>query len=101
MVSWSTRGRGGGIWAPGGISSDGRALFIATGNTLGGSTWSDGEAVFRLMPDLRHDERPQDFFAPSDWRTLGERGAGPGGSNPLHLNGSSGSCSAPLLLTLG
>jgi hypothetical protein len=44
VVGWSTRGRGGGIWAPGGISSDGRALFVATGNTLGASTWSDGEA---------------------------------------------------------
>ena len=66
IVSWSTRGRGGGIWAPGGISSDGRALFVATGNTIGTSAWSDGEAVIRLMPDLRHPdlrhgERPQDF----------------------------------------
>src|SRR5262249_8680011 len=27
VVSWGTRGRGGGIWAPGGIASDGRSLF--------------------------------------------------------------------------
>ena len=97
IVSWSTRGRGGGIWAPGGISSDGRALFVATGNTIGASTWSDGEAVFRLMPDLRHEERPQDFFAPSDWQALDERDADLGGSNPLPLDmpstgGSQGAC---------
>jgi len=61
VVSWSTRGRGGGIWAPGGIASDGRSLFVATGNTIGVSTWSDGEAVFRLAPDLRRREQPQDF----------------------------------------
>src|SRR5262249_37644740 len=73
IVSWSTRGRGGGIWAPGGIASDGRSLFIATGNTIGVSTWSDGEAVFRLSPDLRRRDRPADFFAPTDWRTLDSR----------------------------
>jgi hypothetical protein len=101
VVSWSTRGRGGGIWAPGGISSDGRALFAATGNTIGTSTWSDGEAVFRLMPDLRHEERPQDFFAPSDWRALDERDADLGGSNPLPLNVVSGAGSKPLVLALG
>src|SRR5712671_3352861 len=94
IVSWSTRGRGGGIWAPGGISSDGRALFVATGNTFGATTWSDGEAVFRLMPDLRHAERPQDFFAPSDWRALDERDADLGGANPLSLEVGS----KPLLL---
>lgn len=86
IVSWSTRGRGGGIWAPGGISSDGRALFVATGNTLGARGWADGEAVFRLLPDLRHDERPQNFFAPSDWLALDERDADLGGTNPLPLD---------------
>jgi hypothetical protein len=101
IVSWSTRGRGGGIWAPGGISSDRRALFVATGNTVGASTWSDGEAVFRLMPDLRHEERQQDFFAPSDWRALDERDADLGGSNPLPFEAPSSAGSKPFVLALG
>ena len=106
IVSWSTRGRGGGIWAPGGISSDGRALFVATGNTLGASTWSDGEAVFRLMPDLRHpdlrnEERPQDFFAPADWKELDERDADLGGSNPIPFDLSSPTGPKPYVLALG
>src|SRR5271156_6405335 len=106
VVSWSTRGRGGGIWAPGGISSDGHALFVATGNTFGASAWSDGEAVIRLMPDLRHEERPQDFFTPSDWRALDERDADLGGSNPLPFNVSSGNVPSsagpkPLVMALG
>lgn len=101
IVSWSTRGRGGGIWAPGGISSDGRALFVATGNTFGASAWSDGEAVFRLMPDLRHEERPQDFFAPADWKALDERDADLGGSNPLPLNLPSITGPKLLVLALG
>jgi hypothetical protein len=101
IVSWSTRGRGGGIWAPGGISSDGRALYVATGNTFGASTWSDGEAVIRLMPDLRHEERPQNFFAPADWKALDERDADLGGSNPLPLNVPSTAGPKLLVLALG
>jgi len=101
VVSWSTRGRGGGIWAPGGISSDGRALYVATGNTLGVSSWSDGEAVFRLPPELRHEERPQDFFSPANWRALDERDADLGGSNPLPLDLPSPAGPKPLVLALG
>src|SRR5262249_45490139 len=106
IVSWSTRGRGGGIWAPGGISSDGRSLFVATGNTLGVRTWNDGEAVFRLMPNLRHEERRRVFFAPADWLSLDERDADLGGSNPLPLDiplgdAPSGAGLKPLVLALG
>ena len=86
IVSWSTRAPGGGIWAPGGIASDGRSLFVATGNTMDARRWSDGEAVFRLAPDLAHSSRPQDYFAPSDWRALDQRDADLGGTNPLPLN---------------
>ena len=80
---WRTRGRGGGIWAPGGIASDGKSLLVATGNTEGASEWADGEAVFQLSPDLRHSEAPSDFFAPKDWRRLDQRDADLGGTNPL------------------
>ena len=101
VVSWSTRGQGGGIWAPGGIASDGRSLFVATGNTIDVTTWSDGEAVFRLPPDLRRDDSPQSYFAPSDWRTLDDRDADLGGTNPLPLDVPGAGGSAALLLALG
>jgi hypothetical protein len=100
-VSWSTRGRGGGIWAPGGISSDRRSLFVATGNTIRVSAWSDGEAVFRLMPDLRHDESPQNFFAPADWQALDNYDADLGGTNPMPLDVPSAGGPEPLILALG
>src|SRR5262249_28876536 len=87
--------------SPGGISSDGRALFVATGNTLGARAWSDGEAVFKLMPDLHHTERPQDFFAPPDWRALDERDADLGGSNPLPFDAPSPAGLQPVILALG
>jgi hypothetical protein len=101
IVAWSTRGRGGGIWAPGGISSDGRSLFVATGNTLGASTWSDGEAVFRLTPGLRHNDQSKDFFAPSDWRALDARDADLGGTSPLPLEVPSSTGPKPIVLALG
>ncbi|MBV8089797.1 MAG: hypothetical protein JO139_09525 [Alphaproteobacteria bacterium] len=101
LVSWVTRGRGGGIWAPGGIASNERSLFVATGNTIGVSTWSDGEAVFRLAPDLHHDDQPQDFFAPADWRTLDQRDADLGGANPLPLDVPSAGGTQALVLALG
>ncbi len=85
IKSWATRARGGGIWAPGGISTDGTSLFVATGNTFGASTWSDGEAVIRLAPDLHRSDDKRDFFAPSDWEALDARDADLGGSNPLPL----------------
>jgi hypothetical protein len=101
VISWSTRGVGGGIWAPGGIASDGRSLFFATGNTIDVSTWSDGEAVFRLVPDLRRSEQPADFFAPSEWRTLDSRDADLGSTNPLLLDVPSAGGSQALVLALG
>ena len=64
VISWSTRARGGGIWAPAGVSAVGHSLFVATGNTFGASNWSDGEAVFRLSPDLRRSNDKRDYFAP-------------------------------------
>lgn len=101
IVSWRTQARGGGIWAPGGIASDGRSLFFATGNTLGARQWSDGEAVFRLMPDLARSDRPQDFFAPSDWRVLDARDADLGGANPLPLGAPTAGGVRALVLALG
>jgi outer membrane protein assembly factor BamB len=97
--SWATRAAGGGIWAPGGISTDGTSLFVATGNTFGARTWSDGEAVIRLAPDLHRSDDKRDFFAPSDWAALDARDADLGGTNPLPLEVSGGG--TPLILALG
>ncbi len=101
VVSWHTRAPGGGIWAPGGIAGDGRSLFVATGNTIDTPAWGDGEAVFRLVPDLRRDDRKQDFFAPTDWHALDRRDADLGGTNPMLLNLPEGNGAQALVLALG
>jgi outer membrane protein assembly factor BamB len=82
-VSFATRARGGGIWSPGGLSVIGNHILFATGNTFGANTWSDGEAVFRVGPDLQRSENKQDYFAPSDWKVLDAHDEDLGGSNPL------------------
>jgi hypothetical protein len=101
VASWATRARGGGIWAPGGIGAVGGELFFATGNTFGAGTFSDGEAVFRLAPDLHRSDDKRDFFAPSDWRALDERDADLGGSNPLPLDVPGANGTQALMLALG
>jgi PQQ-like domain len=85
VISWSTRARGGGIWAPGGISAVRNSLFVATGNTFGASSWNDGEAVFRLAPNLHRSSDKRDYFAPPDWHSLDQRDLDLGGTAPLPL----------------
>ena len=86
VISFETRARGGGIWAPGGLSVVAHDIFFATGNTFGAGTWSDGEAVFRVGPDLRYISNKQSYFAPADWKILDAHDEDLGGSNPLPIN---------------
>ena len=101
VSAWSTRGVGGGIWAPGGIAYDGRSLFVATGNTLNASEWADGEAIIRLGLDLKRSESPRDYFAPADWKSLDGADADLGGVGPLPLDVEDPDGKTPLLLALG
>jgi hypothetical protein len=83
---WQTRAGGGGIWAQGGIAGDGQALYVTTGNTFGASSWSDGEAIVKLLPGLAHSTRTRDYFAPSNWKSLDGSDADLGGTEALPLN---------------
>ncbi|MBV9532260.1 MAG: PQQ-binding-like beta-propeller repeat protein [Bradyrhizobium sp.] len=100
-VSFKTRARGGGIWAPGGLSVAGNDIYFATGNTFGASSWSDGEAVFRVGMDLRRSDDKRDSFAPSNWKALDARDVDLGGSNPLPLELPGAGGSRALMLALG
>src|SRR5262245_2740823 len=101
ISGWATRARGGGIWAPGGLSTDGKSLFAATGNTVGTSNWGDGEAVIRLAPDLHRSNDKRDFFAPADWYALDSRDADLGGTNPLPLDVAASAGRQNLIISLG
>jgi PQQ enzyme repeat len=101
LVSFETRARGGGIWAPGGLSVAAHDLYFATGNTFGASTWSDGEAVFRARTDLHRSDKKADYFAPSDWKALDGRDGDLGGSNPVAFEVAGADGGRALVLALG
>jgi len=84
--AWKTPATGGGIWAPGGIVSDGQSLFVATGNAFGASRWEGGEAVIRFGLELKPPTSTSDYFAPADWQSLDASDSDLGGTNPTVLN---------------
>jgi outer membrane protein assembly factor BamB len=100
-ASFVTRARAGGIWAQGGVTSDGKSLFAATGNTMFVKEWGDGEAVLRFGPDLARPVASRDYFAPSDWRDLDARDLDLGGSAPIPLDVPSAKGVRKLILALG
>jgi hypothetical protein len=83
---WQTRASGGGIWAQGGISSDGKSLFVTTGNTMNASTWMDGEAILRLRHGLAHSTSTADYFTPSNWLNLDQTDEDLGGTEAIPLD---------------
>lgn len=101
VKAWRTRAAAGGIWAPGGISTDGKSLYVATGNTIEAGQWGDGEAVIRLTPGLGHSLREEDYFAPSNWRELDDRDADLGGTGPLPFDIENGNTVAARIIALG
>lgn len=86
VTRWATRGIGGGIWAPGGIVSDGKSLLLATGNTFDTEDWLDGEAVIRLSSDLQPSDSEKNFFTPADWHRLDDEDADLGGVSPVVID---------------
>jgi len=82
---WQTRATGGGIWGQGGAASDGTSLYVATGNTIGASSWGDGEAVIRLKAGLKRSARTADFFRPTTWHTLDDEDLDLGGTGAVQF----------------
>jgi hypothetical protein len=80
---WHTRARGGGVWAPSGVASDGSSLFIATGNTAGTTIWQDGEAILKLGPGPVFNGQPASYFTPNDWKYLDDFDLDLGGVGPV------------------
>jgi outer membrane protein assembly factor BamB len=83
VTAWHARARGGGVWAPSGVASDGSALFVATGNTIGTATWADGEAILKFASGPVFSGQPSDFFTPDDWKTLDDTDLDLGGVGPV------------------
>jgi hypothetical protein len=101
-AAWQTKANGGGIWAQGGVSGDGKSVFATTGNTIGAANWSGGEAIVRLNPGLAYSKKPKDFFAPSNWQTLDDEDQDLGGTEALPFDiAVSGGAAAQRVIAFG
>jgi uncharacterized protein (TIGR03437 family) len=98
--AWATDARGGGAWAPGGVSTDGRSVFAATGNTFGATSWQGGEAIIRLGLGGTFSGNPSDYFTPSNWRQLDDGDIDVGGSGPVLID-VPGATPSQLVVALG
>jgi len=99
-TAWATSARGGGIWGPGGLSTDGHSIFATTGNTFGAYSWMGGDAVIRLGAGAKFSGDAADYFAPSNWRQLDAGDVDLGGSGPVLLD-VPGATPSQLVLALG
>jgi hypothetical protein len=102
QTAFATPGRGSGIWAPGGVASDGAALYVATGN--GFDATSLGEHVLRLGAGALGPTTglsAAEFFTPSDRASLDSGDADLGSIAPVVLPDHAGSSTPHLLFQAG
>jgi hypothetical protein len=97
-TGFATESERAGIWSVGGLASDGRSIFAATGNGNGGQTcpatpqvspppgWAQQEAILRLLPGPSWSGQTPDYWAPLDWPCLDNADLDVGGSTPVLLD---------------
>jgi len=100
VMAWATQARGGGIWAVGGVASDGLDPFIATGNTFSASSWGGGEAIIHFQPSLVLAGGATNYWAPTNWSALDGADLDIGGSGPLLVD-VPGATPSKLVVALG
>ena len=82
VQAWSTTARGGGIWGPGGIASDGSNIYVTTGNTFGVTDWAGGEAIVQFPASLPLSTDPA-YWAPPNWPGLDLADLDVGSAGPI------------------
>ena len=103
VTAWAaaTNSHGGAIWGVGGVASDGKNPFVATGNTFDtGGNWGGGEAVIRFQPGPIFSGSPSDYWAPLDWLDLDNLDFDLGGCGPLLVD-VPGATPSRLVVALG
>ncbi len=100
VAAWATTARGGGVWAVGGVASDGVDPFIATGNTFGASAWGGGEAIMHLQSDSMLPDGTTNYWAPNNWKSLDNADQDLGGSGPVLVD-VPGATPSKLVVALG
>ncbi|HEX4339544.1 MAG TPA: hypothetical protein VH062_26740 [Polyangiaceae bacterium] len=87
---WATLGLGEGIWAPGGLASDGNGVFAVTGNNRGGAAAdhmnADSEEVVRITGLGVLDRTAKNMFFPSTWKTMDSGDQDFGSVSPVYVS---------------
>ena len=100
VTAWTTRAAMSGIWAVGGLASDGASLYAATGNGPWGSSYGDQESVIRLGAGPTFSQQNQDFWRPTNWASLDQSDTDISGSGPVLVD-LPGSTPSQLIVQLG
>jgi hypothetical protein len=71
VAGWATLGAQEGIWAPGGMASDGNGVFAITGNGRGPAdhTNTDAEEIIRITGMAVPHRESANLFYPTIWKT--------------------------------
>jgi hypothetical protein len=100
FAGWATAGVAEGIWAHGGLTSDGTGVFAVTGNghaaTHDGS--SDAEEVVRLTGMATLDRTAANVYYPAAWQAMDATDRDFGSSTPSYVPLPKGSSPAALLI---
>jgi hypothetical protein len=89
FVTGGTRGEG--IWAAGGMASDGDGVFVTTGNNLAGATThADSEEVVRVSGLGAVDRTSKaNVFYPTSWQSMDGSDADMTSCSPVYLSSPS------------
>jgi len=84
VAGWATKGPLGGIWASGGMASDGNGVFATTGNSYGTMGANlDSEAVIRIRGMASLTRGNADIFYPAEWKAIDDNDDDMGGTSPV------------------
>lgn len=87
VKGWHTAAPEAGIWAPGGLASDGTSVFAATGNAPPNTMpFGQQESIVKLGDGARFDGSGSEIFTASDWPALDTGDIDIGGSGPVLID---------------
>ncbi len=98
-VAFATASGETGIWAPGGLASDGTSLYASTGNGIT-QTWQHQDAILRFAAGPAFSGKPADYWAPMNWPALDAGDNDLGGTTPLPID-VEGATPGKLLVAMG
>jgi len=101
VAGWASAGGSEGIWAHGGLASDGTGIFAATGNGHAGShnnPTTDAEEVVRLTGMASFTRNAANVYYPTSWQQMDGTDKDFGSSSPTYVPLPAGSSPSAILV---